>query len=106
MLLKRFFIIVFLLTLPVSFALARGTQEAEEDKVTIELFNYVDAAAPEGQIWEEVKAAFLAAHPDIAINEESAYGEPYHQKASARRSRRSTAATTATSRTRTSAPGG
>lgn len=84
MLLKRFFIIVFLLTLPVSFALARGTQEAEEDKVTIELFNYVDAAAPEGQIWEEVKAAFLAAHPDIAINEESAYGEPYHQKAKAR----------------------
>ncbi len=76
-------IITMMLVTSLTFAAGQGEQEQEEGVVTLNVLNYADMASQEGRTWEAIRDAFMAAHPDIQLEVETLYDEPYHQKLAA-----------------------
>lgn len=54
-----------------------------KSKVTLTLINHADLSSPEGKVFDKVLSAFQKKYPNITINVETLYNEPYHQKVTA-----------------------
>jgi raffinose/stachyose/melibiose transport system substrate-binding protein len=62
-----------------SFANGQG-ESASNSKVTLSLYNYVDVSSPDYNVFKQLLAAFEQANPDITLNVQNLFNEPYHQK--------------------------
>lgn len=74
--------ILLLATLPMAFAGGSGEQtQAEGDTVTLQAFHYLDLTNEvTTDNWDDLLAGFIEKYPDIEIEFEFLYGEPYHNK--------------------------
>ncbi|HKK47754.1 MAG TPA: extracellular solute-binding protein [Alkalispirochaeta sp.] len=83
MLHKQILVAVAIVTLIGSFAFAGGQQDAAEDDgvITLEVLHYLDLAdnTSSGN-FEELVDAFHAANPDIRLEFDYLFNEPYHNK--------------------------
>ncbi len=78
-------LIVALLTVGNVFANNNAETTQEDGKVTLELLNYLDQSESNSvEEWELILAAFEAAHPEITLEVENLFNDPYHQKLAAK----------------------
>lgn len=80
---KKALVILLALTLVSTLAFA-GTQGKSSGPVVVKTMAYGDNSNPEGQNWARIVDAFQKANPNIKIDYEMLYDEPYHQKVTAR----------------------
>lgn len=79
---------VFLAVVGMTFAATPAFMKApatdSNGKVVLKVMAFGDNSTPEGQTWDEFVKEFQAANPDVVVQSELLYNEPYHQKLRAR----------------------
>jgi len=74
------------LVISVFAAFANGSKESSASsttaggKVTLDLYNYVDVTSPDYAPFKTEVAAFSKAYPNVTLNIQNLFNEPYHQK--------------------------
>lgn len=74
---------VVALCVPASFVCAGGGQDggAAKGKTLLRILSNVDNSTTDGQDWRQLIDQFKADNPDVDVQDVTAYGEAYHQKA-------------------------
>lgn len=83
---KRIFVMVCILALAAGMGFASGSGETKAKptgKVTLKVLANVDNSADDGADWKAIVAKFEAKYPNIDVQDVTAYGEAFHQKARA-----------------------
>lgn len=63
--------------------LIMGCAKKEPDKLTLRVLNYADATTPGYEVEKKIWDDFRAANPDINLEYEELFNEPFHQKTEA-----------------------
>jgi raffinose/stachyose/melibiose transport system substrate-binding protein len=79
---KKALILLAILVLPAAFVFAGGKQEeaAGTGPITLSMYEYEDLTGPEAGNWEIMLNTFYASHPDVKLEIEYGFEEPYHNK--------------------------
>ena len=79
---KKALILLATLLLSAAFVFAGGKQEeaAEGAPITLTMFEYENLTGPEAGNWEIMHNTFYASQPDIKLDIEYGFDEPYHDK--------------------------
>ncbi|HZJ87652.1 MAG TPA: hypothetical protein VFC80_00685 [Sphaerochaeta sp.] len=78
---KRISVLLLALVVLTTALFAQGVKDEAEGKVTLSVLNYIDMSEPNSanevkMIWDK----FEAENPDIKIDREDLFGEPFHTR--------------------------
>lgn len=57
-----------------------SSSSSSNSKVTLSLYNYVNVSSPDYTVFKELLAGFEKANPNITLNVQNLFNNPYHQK--------------------------
>ncbi|HUX20530.1 MAG TPA: extracellular solute-binding protein [Spirochaetia bacterium] len=57
-----------------------SSSSSSNTKVTLSLYNYVDVTSPDYVVFQQLLTGFQQKYPDITLNVQNLFNEPYHQK--------------------------